>query len=203
MRTWIVFVVAVVFCAPMLVAQKISERPASWDKQIALTVGANVVTGKASENYGIGYCLDGIFYYHFGKGFFASASIGLHSLSPDIEQLKREVGVPAGMTMTATMIAVPIMIGGRYNFSTTGFQPYIGLEAGPVLEKTTVTAEYQGRSSSSGDEDWEFALIPKLGFRIPIDSYLDFDMHSKYMYLTKSNSSGWVTVNAGIAYTIR
>lgn len=111
-------------------AQKISERPASWDKQLCLTLGGNIITGSDSENFNPGIGIDGIFYYRIGEQTFVSAGIGFHILNVKEEKLQAFLGplMPVGMTAEVAYFALPLSVGVRHNFTTKGFQPYVGAD---------------------------------------------------------------------------
>lgn len=186
-------------------AQKISERPASWDKQLCLTLGGNIITGSDSENFNPGIGIDGIFYYRIGEQTFVSAGIGFHILNVKEEKLQAFLGplMPVGMTAEVAYFALPLSVGVRHNFTTKGFQPYVGAEIGATVLGTSIKTNYMGKSSDTTITNTHLSIMPKIGFRLPIAPYLDFDGHLKYNYIfAKDEPFGIITLNVGIAYTI-
>ena len=187
-------------------AQKISERPASWDKQLCLTIGGNFITGSEADNFNPGIGLDGIFYYRIGEQTFLSAGIGFHILNVKEEKLQAFLGqvMPVGMTAEVGYFALPLSVGIRHNFTTKGFQPYIGAEIGATVLGTSIKMSYLGKTNDTTTTDTYLSFMPKVGFRLPLAPYLDFDGHLKYNHIfAKDEPFGIITLNVGIAYTIK
>jgi hypothetical protein len=145
-----------------------------WKKQIALDANISI-PGGAGENVGTGYGGAAAFYYQLlTRNTFISASVGYNAFE--------------GFTI------IPLLIGARYNFSITGFQPYIGVELGLYL--TSYDNTVIGSSS-------DFGLQPKIGFRYPLSPGLDFDASIKYHIITGEGDSFTILApGIGIAYTI-
>jgi hypothetical protein len=164
-----------------------ATRTRPWESQIALDAGVQFPGGGFSDAYslGTGYGFSANYYYQLlSRNTFISLGVGFNSFN-------------SGNGTNTSVTVVPVLFGMRYNFSITGFQPYIGVELGAYIRSikpggTTVT-------SSTTD----FGLMPKLGARIPLAAQLDFDMSLKYHTILASGASfSFLGLNFGIAYTI-
>jgi hypothetical protein len=145
-----------------------------WKKQIALDANISI-PGGSGDGVGTGFGGAAAFYYQLlTRVTFLSASVGYNSFD--------------GFTI------MPLLIGARYNFALTGFQPYIGFELGMYLSSYDNTV-----IGSSSD----FGFQPKIGFRYPLSAGLDFDASIKYHIITGEGDSFTILApGIGIAYTI-
>jgi hypothetical protein len=157
-----------------------SNRP--WQKQLAFDIGPQFPSGDASDGLDAAIGFSGTFYYQLlTRNTFISASVGSHSFNRGT---------------TSSLNIVPVLIGFKYNFTLTGFQPYIGMEFGAYLNSATA-----GTISSESETD--FGVMPKFGFRYPIAAGFDFDASVKYnAVFTAEPSFSFLGINGGIAYTI-
>jgi hypothetical protein len=151
-----------------------------WKKQIALDIGPQFPGGDGGANLETAIGISGTFYYQLlTRNTFISASVGSHAFGTGVSG--------------STVNVMPLLLGFKYNFTLTGFQPYVGAEFGAYLV---------GNSVNSNSET-EFGFMPKAGFRYPIAAGFDFDASLKYNAIfTADPSFSFLGVNGGIAYTI-
>lgn len=152
-----------------------------WKKQISLDIGPQFPGGDAGTNLETAIGISGTFYYQLlTRNTFISASVGSHNFGTNLSGVSTSV--------------IPLLLGFKYNFTLTGFQPYVGAEFGAYLI---------GSSVSGSESQTEFGFMPKLGFRYPIAAGFDFDASLKYnAVFTADPSFSFLGVNGGIAYTI-
>ncbi|MBL7996996.1 MAG: porin family protein [Candidatus Kapabacteria bacterium] len=138
------------------------------------------------------------YYYRMSERFFLSASAGI--LMWGVDSLRYTVGnrnFNEALQKT-TLSAIPVTIGMRYNFATTGLQPYVGFETGVTffrLRSDSVTYTDYGKT--------RLALIPKVGVRYPIESGVDLDLNAKYLQTLGDANFSNLGINIGISYTFR
>lgn len=158
-----------------------------WKKQIAVDANISIPGGDYGKFLSTGFGGTATFYYQLlTRNTFLSASIGYNDLA-------FESGGSAKYTV------IPLLIGARYNFAITGFQPYIGFEFGGYLQSVS---ESDG-AISLGESETNVGIQPKVGFRFPLSPGLDFDASLKWHNIFVENSSFSILApGIGIAYTI-
>lgn len=173
-----------------------------WKHQINLEVGYAAPYGDFNEAADIGGSggIGATYYFQFldYRQFFFSAYVGYFFDYP-------YNGFTAGGTAEFSHTLMPILLGARYNFSLTGFQPYVGFEVGVFnftfiqegFEKVENTEMYSGVS-------------PKVGFRYPVVPQIDIDVNFKAPFVFVSGNTSdsgsdlymqW-GINVGFSYTI-
>lgn len=160
-----------------------------WKKQINLDAGLLFPGGDQAStldlNNGWGAAIT--FYYQLlSRHTFVSISAAYNQF-------------PYGANTAYAETVIPVLLGARYNFSLTGFQPYLGFEFGVYLR----TYDSYGGSPTIEESDVDFGVMPKVGFRFPIAGGLDFDGSLKWHNIIDDvGGLSWIGLNAGIAYTI-
>ena len=159
-----------------------------WRKQIALDANIALPGGDVGKSLGTGFGATGTFYHQLlSRNVFLSVGVGYLSF-------------PFEGSSNAMMTTIPLLVGARYNFAITGFQPYIGLELGAYF--TSASASGSGVTLNTETET-NLGLQPKVGFRYPLGPGLDFDASVKYHVIMVENSSfSVIAPGIGIAYTI-
>lgn len=148
----------------------------AWQNQIAVTGGPQFTTGPFGDAWKTGSGLAATYYYRPSSHFFFGIRGGYH-------RFKSTAG-------SETLNILPVQFASKYNFSLTGLQPYMGLDAGFYFLRP-----------ESGDNASELGVAPKFGFRIPIASGVDIDLNATYeVILNDPENTTYLGVNAGIAY---
>jgi hypothetical protein len=158
-----------------------------WKKQIAVDANLSIPGGDVGEGLGTGYGGTATFYYQLlTRNTFLSASVGWNTFDYDAF---------SGMHLTV----IPLLVGMRYNFAITGFQPYIGLEFGMYLS----SASSNDNTVTLAESETDAGIQPKIGFRLPISPGLDFDASLKWHNIFADDASFSILApGIGIAYTI-
>jgi opacity protein-like surface antigen len=170
-------------------ARKKGGKAAAWNHQICVDAGAQIPDD--DDGLETGYGLAFTYYYRLSNSFFFSASLGYQSFGfEDIQ----------GYDLSDLSLTImPVTLGIRYNFTTSGLQPYIGAEAGFFL------VDISGRDADV-DSETEFGIIPKVGIRYPLSPGLDLDVNLKYNVIMPEDSDEnmtYVGINIGVADTIQ
>lgn len=179
-------VLTMLFIAMLTPAFAQSGQP--WKKQLNLDLGIQFPGGDLSNQAGLATGWGGAttFYYQLlTRQTFLSLGIGYYSF-----------GVGSTNSNT-TVTEIPLLLGVRYNFALTGFQPYIGAEFGAYIGSVKV-----GDQVVDGSVGTDFGIQPKAGFRLPISPGFDFDASVKFHVIMSETSFSFIGLNAGIAYTI-
>jgi hypothetical protein len=160
-----------------------------WKKQIALDANLSIPGGEFADLVGLemGFGGTAAFYYQLlTRVTFLSVSLGYNDLSFE-------------GSSNAKYTVIPLLIGARYNFALTGFQPYVGFEFGAYFQSVSTS---DGQISLTESET-NVGFQPKVGFRFPLSPGLDFDASLKYHLILRENESfSMISPGIGIAYTI-
>lgn len=100
-----------------------------------------------------------------------------------------------------TLTSVPLLIGGKLNFTDHDFIPYIGLETGIYFTKYQLEIDYGllGKLDAV-TEDTHFGFAPILGFRMNITPNFDIDFNAKYNRIrTKYIARAYLVIQTGFA----
>jgi hypothetical protein len=179
-----------------------------WTHQIGIEVGPQyafnstntAADGKKliAQDIGVGFGTAINYYYKFDRALFLSVSgVFGYFANGYVRRTNADGSLPSLNSFYFNsfnpLINLALTAGLRYNFAVTGFQPYIGLEAGT----------YSIGGINVAEAAPNFALTPKVGFRYPLSTGLDFDGSAKLMYLF----SGYVpfsyaSVNVGVSYAL-
>ena len=162
---------------------------AVWSHQVCVDVGAQLPEDDSSLETGYGLAFT--YYYRLSNSFFFSASLGYQSFP-----FKNSEYVDLS---DYSFTIMPMTLGVRYNFTTSGLQPYLGVETGFFL------ADISG-GDADVDSETEFGIIPKVGIRYPLKPGLDLDVNLKYNVIMPEGSDEnmtYVGINVGVAYTIQ
>ena len=173
-----------------------------WKHQINLEVGYAAPYGGFNESADIGGSggIGGTYYFQFleNRHIFFSAYIGYFFDYPYNNYSSGGLGEHKHTLM-------PMLLGARYNFSLTGFQPYVGLEVG-VFNFVFIQ---EGQINREVKEMYT-GVSPKVGFRLPVVPQIDLDVNLKMPFVFVSDNSSdpgsdlymqW-GINVGFAYTI-
>jgi len=184
-----VFVLVSMISVDSADARKKGGQAAAWNHQVCLDVGAQIPEDDSGLETGYGIAFT--YYYRLSNSFFFSASLGYQSFG--LEDIQ-------GYDLSDYSITImPITLGVRYNFTTSGLQPYLGAEIGFfVLDGTGNDIDIDSRT--------EFGIIPKVGIRYPLNPGLDLDVNLKYNVIMPEGSDDNMThigINVGVAYTIQ
>jgi len=148
----------------------------SWQNQLAVTGGPQFPTETFEESFDTGAGLAVTYYSRPSSHVFLGLRGGYHRFE--------------AQTGDATLNVIPLQIATKYNFSLTGLQPYVGVDGGVYLLRP-----------ESGEENSEFGVAPKFGFRVPIAFGVDLDLNATYeVVFTEPENTTYVGLNAGIAY---
>ena len=148
----------------------------SWQNQLAVTGGPQLPHGPLADDKKTGSGLALTYYHRPTSHLFLGLRGGYHRFEPK--------------TSGTTLNVVPIHFASKLNFTLTGIQPYVGLDGGLYLIRP------EGRDNTS-----EFGLAPKFGFRFPVASGVDIDLHATYeVILDEQENTTYFGVNGGIAY---
>lgn len=165
-------------------AQNDDRQP--WKKQLNFDAGILFPGGDAGPSLNTGLGFTGTFYYQLlTRNTFVSVSAGTNSFP-----YKHNTGI--------NHTVIPILLGMRYNFTLTGLQPYLGVEAGLYLRSNSADDNQISLAESSAD----FGVMPKVGLRYPLAAGFDLDGSIKWHNVFSEHTLSWFGLNLGIAYTI-
>lgn len=180
MKLRIILLLFVLSAVPAL-----SQGSQPWKKQINLDVGLQIPGGDGGEGLNTGWGAAATFYYQLlTRQTFISLSAGYN-----------EFGIDGS---NASITVIPLLVGLRYNFALTGFQPYIGAEIGIYMQSLSVSDNTVSVDVSESDA----GIAPKVGFRYPLAPGFDFDASLKYHNVFADESFSFIGINVGVAYTI-
>lgn len=184
-----------------------------WTHQIGIEVGPQIPFDIQSSNIrqsvggslknatdmkiGYGGALN--YYYQIQSALFFQVSLGFGYFP-----LGKPTFVASGSPVTydlsnTALLNIPITAGVRYNFATSGFQPYVGLEIGYYFNSWTNGTVPTIATLTPNN----FAMTPKAGIRYPIQPGLDFDASAKFMYLFSSDLPfAYLGINVGVSYAL-
>lgn len=183
-----------------------------WTHQIGVEVGPQYAfdaTATASDqqklmlrDVGVGFGLALNYYYRFDRSLFLSISgaVGVFG-NGYFRRQNADGSFPVLNTFyfqNNPLVNYAFTGGLRYNFALSGFQPYLGLEAG-----TYFIGGGGIRPEGSQTTPVNLAVTPKAGFRYQLQPGLDLDASVKLIALI----SGYVpfsyaSVNIGVSYAL-
>jgi len=88
---------------------------------------------------------------------------------------------------------IPITLNGKYYFTTEGFQPYGGVDAGLYM----LNSSFGGASNT----DMYFGVAPVLGFQYGFTDALALDLNAKYnLIFSEGSTTSTLGFNVGIVF---
>ncbi len=183
-----------------------------WTHQIGVEVGPQYAfdaTATASDqqklmlrDVGVGIGMAVNYYYRFDRSLFLSISGAVGVFGNGYFRRQNADGTfPVVNTFyfqNNALVNFAFTGGLRYNFSLTGFQPYVGLEAG-----TYFIGGGGIRPEGSQTATVNLAITPKAGFRQPLQPGLDLDASVKLIALvTGYVPFSYASVNVGVSYAL-
>jgi hypothetical protein len=146
-----------------------------WQHQLEATGGPQLAAVPDTDTQPALYGGALTYYYRASRNLFVSLSGGYYravSAAPP--------SVPDGL--------VPVLIGGKFNFSLVGLQPYVGAEAGVYVPGPELSRAQLG-------------VAPKVGLRIPLAAGFDLDLDVRYQALLGEADLSFISTHAGFAFS--
>lgn len=163
-----------------------------------MTVGGNLVLalpmGTFGDAFGMGFGGTATFTYRVIPNLDLTGTLGYLSFGYDVENLDGSFGT------------LPFLVGGRYYFDAGNIKPYVGAELGLHFGSTSVDIpsfnfggiSYGGGSNSTSSTDFGFGFGG--GVQVPIGDKLNLDATLQYNLIAAESSSGYISIEAGVAY---
>lgn len=166
-----------------------------------MTVGGNLVLalpmGTFGDLYSTGFGGTATFTYRVIPNLDLTGTLGYISFGYDVSNLD------------GSFSSVPFLVGGRYYFEAGSIKPYVGAELGLHFGSTSVDLpsfsaggfSFGGGSQSASSTDFGFGFGG--GVQVPVGDKLHVDGTLQYnLIATSGSSSGYISVEAGVAYGI-
>lgn len=166
-----------------------------------MTVGGNLVLalpmGDFGDAYSMGFGGTATFTYRVIPNLDLTGTLGYLSWGYDVENLDGSLG------------SVPFLVGGRYYFNAGGFKPYVSAELGLHFTSSSVDIpsfnvggfSFGGGEQSASSTDFGFGFGG--GVQFPVADKISVDGTLQYnMIATEGSSSGYISVEAGVAYSL-
>ncbi len=171
-------------------AQYYSDQAYTSPLGLSLQAGVAVPFGDFDEAAGLGLGGELTFEYLLSNNLGLNAVIGYYDFGS-----KEDLGPGNDFSFSA----LPILIGGRYIFSTGGFRPYLGAQLGLYMLSSEVTID----DNTFDESETKFGFAPLAGLRFHFPPNLDMDLGFKYNVIsTDETSTQFLNVILGARITL-